>query len=255
MAKPFMENTDHLNDKHKAFFKHWDTLLTKEEKGSFRFRREIWTMASSEREAAGRCFGKLAIVPGSISVDGNKQRINKYTYTLEKPGSAGDFSFIESQLGEGDPIVISDEDGHIALAIGYVSQLRKNRIMVQVDRRLHSARTRQKNFNEDSNQVFDGIVEVNCTPRTPALARQPSEREEVFYRIDKDEFINGMAGIRNNLIQIMSKEANSKYRRLIAELLPPEFKESPTAYRLDEVPGAGSLNEDQKNAVTKVMSG
>jgi len=256
VIKPFIENTEHLNEKHMAFFKHWDTLLTKEEKGSMRFRRELWTMTSSDREAVGRCFGKLIIVPESISVDESKQRINKYTYSFEKPGStAGDFSFIESQLSEGDPIVVSDEKGHIALAIGYVFQIRRNRITVQVDRRLHNARTRQKNFNEDTYQVFDGIVEVKGTPRTPALTQQPSEKEEIFYRVDKDEFSNGMAGVRNNLIQIMSKEANSKYRRLIAELLPPEFKESPTAYQLDEVPGAGSLNEDQKNAVVRIMSG
>ena len=247
-----METTKHLTRKHAEFFKHWDTLLTKEEKGSSQLKREVWTMTSRDREVAGRCFGDLVIVPGSTIVDQSNQKINKYTYSFQKQDTPAGFTFRDSQLGEGDPIVVSDEKGHIALAIGYIYEIRKDCMIVQVDRRLHNARTRQKNFNEDSYQVFDGIVEVRETPRTQTQTQSQAVKEEVLYRIDKDEFGSGMAGIRNNLVQIMAPEANGKYRRLIADLEAPEFKESPTAYQLDNI---ADLNEDQQRAVRKAMNG
>ncbi|KAF8534757.1 hypothetical protein BDD12DRAFT_389116 [Trichophaea hybrida] len=193
VVKPFLETTGHLNAKHEAFFKHWDTLLTKEEKGSMQFRRELWTMTSSEREATGRCFANLVIVPDSIAVDQSNQKINKYRYSFQKQHSTSAVNFIEAQLSEGDPIVVSDEKGHIALAIGFVSRIHRDRVTVQVDRRLHNTRTRQKGFNEDSNQVFNGIVELRGSQQQSQS--QGICSEEILYRVDKDEFSNGMANI------------------------------------------------------------
>jgi DNA replication ATP-dependent helicase Dna2 len=251
VAKPFLEHTEHLKPIHETFFKHWDTLLTKEEKDLVNFRRELWTMSSSEREAVGRCFGNLILVPDVISVDQNSQTINKYTYTFRKPPNTPDFNFFESQLSEGDPIVVSDEKGRFALAIGYAYQIQKNYLVVKVDRRLHNALTRQTNFDEKSHQVFDGIAEVG---NGLSCFRAKSVSEARRFRVDKDEFSNGMSSIRNNLIQIMSHEVNGKYRRLIVELETPKFKESPTAYQLGSM-SHGSLNVDQKRAVEMVMSG
>jgi len=252
VVKTFLETTKHLNAKHEAFFKHWDTLLTKEEKGSMQFRRELWTMTSSEREATGRCFANLVIVPELITVDNSNQKINKYRYSFQKQDSSSVFNFNEAQLSEGDPIVVSDEKGHIALAIGFVSQIRKDRVTVQVDRRLHNTRTRQKGFNEDFNQVFNGIVELQSTQQR-IQSQQVCGGDQILYRVDKDEFSNGIAKIRNNLVQLMSpEEANDKHRRLIVDLEVPVFKESPTAYQLAT---QSNLNDDQKRAVEKVMSG
>ncbi|KAA8893185.1 DNA replication factor Dna2-domain-containing protein [Sphaerosporella brunnea] len=244
----FQDETSHLNEKHKAFFKHWDTLLSKEEKDTVKLRRELWSMTSPEREAAGRCFGKLVIVPEFIAVDQSNPKINRYTYSFRKAAPPADFSFLESQINEGDPVVVSDEKGHIALAIGYVFQISKTEITLQVDRRLHNARRRQKDFDEESHQVFDGIelpATYQCEPHS-----SPHVTETILFRIDRDEFSNGMAKIRNNLIQLMSKEAG-KHRRLIVDLETPEFKEHPAAYQLDCV---STLNEDQKRAINTVMS-
>jgi DNA replication ATP-dependent helicase Dna2 len=244
----FLDTTGHLNEKHQAFFKHWDNLLSKEEKGFVNLRRELWSMTSSDREVAGRCFSELVISPGSIAVDQSKHKINKYTYSFQKHVPQGNFSFLESQLNEGDPIVVSDEKGHLALAIGYIFRICKSKITVQVDRRLHNSWTRQKNF-DNSRQVFDGIVEL---PEPGMLEPQmPQVKEKVLYRVDKDEFSNGMANIRNNLIQLMSPDA-SKCRRLIVNLEAPVFKERPITHVVDD---QSTLNDDQRRAVSKVMSG
>jgi DNA replication ATP-dependent helicase Dna2 len=50
----FDENTGHLDDRDADFLKHWDDLLTKEEADVFRFRNELWTMISADREKLGR---------------------------------------------------------------------------------------------------------------------------------------------------------------------------------------------------------
>jgi DNA replication ATP-dependent helicase Dna2 len=242
----FPEITEHLNETHAAFFKHWDTLLTYEEKGSTQFRSELWTMTSEEREAAGRAFSNLIIVPEASNSTPSTQKINKYRYTFKKADPSSNWSFQDSQLGEGDPIVISDEKGHIALSIGFVTEIRRSRITIQGDRRLHNTRTRQHNFDEDKNQVFNGIIELRNGSR---LSASEEQEEPILYRLDKDEFSSGMSNIRNNLIQLMSPSSPSKYLQLIVDLIPPIFKPHSTAYHLPP-----DLNPDQHRAVEKVMS-
>jgi DNA replication ATP-dependent helicase Dna2 len=50
----FDEQTGHLDERDTAFLNHWNTLLTKEEGDIFRFRNELWTMLSADREKLGR---------------------------------------------------------------------------------------------------------------------------------------------------------------------------------------------------------
>lgn len=54
LGEYFDEQTTHLDDKDAAFLKHWNDLLTKEEAEIFRFRNELWTMLSADREKLGR---------------------------------------------------------------------------------------------------------------------------------------------------------------------------------------------------------
>ncbi|KAL7276348.1 DNA replication endonuclease-helicase Dna2 [Rhizina undulata] len=224
VEKHFYEQTKHLGESHKKFFKHWDGLLSKEERDLFRFRRELWTMLSSEREALGRCFGDLSIVPGGVLVS------------------------------VGEPIVISDENGHFALAMGYVTDIRRSTITVQIDRKIHNARTRRPGFHEENNQVFSGIVEITEGGKKLSDSQVDNqELQDILYRLDKDEFSNGMALVRNNLMQLFAPDSSSRPRELIVDLVEPVFKESPTAYPLD-ASSQTNLNEDQRRAVEKVMS-
>ncbi|KAK4099418.1 DNA replication factor Dna2 [Parathielavia hyrcaniae] len=249
----FDEAVRHLTPTHQEFFLKWEDLLTKEEKESQKLRRELWTMVSTEREKVGRCFANVIIEEGSASEDKNQAKINRFSYTFIKQSPAPGFSFLDSQLTVGEPIVVSDEQGHFALALGYVTAVKKQRISVAVDRRLHNARIRQPGFDEVDNQVFASIMEVAPEGAKPEQSQNKIKKTPIRYRLDKDEFSNGMATVRNNLVQVMAdgQFGSAEIRRLVVDLVPPRFKSTPTQYT---VPGRDSLNVDQKAAVEKVMS-
>ncbi|KAK4913982.1 DNA replication endonuclease-helicase Dna2 [Elasticomyces elasticus] len=79
--------------------------------------------------------------------------------------------------------------------------------------------------------------------------------DSTLYRIDKDEFSNGMATVRNNLIRIMEKDLfkAKELRELIVDLKPPIFKHTSTAYNLSGPASQAQINVDQRDAIEKVM--
>jgi DNA replication ATP-dependent helicase Dna2 len=253
MGDQFVAAVGHLNAEHRDFFRKWDDLLTKEEKDMMKFRRELWTMLSSERESLGRCFGKVIIEPESAYEDMNGQKINRYRYTFVKQKPAPNFSFTESQITPGEPIVISDENGHFALANGYVLLVSPKRVTVAVDRKLHDARVKGPRFDAERNQTFKGIMEIVQGDKPESISKPIELEEPTLYRLDKDEFSSGMAIVRNNLVRMMEKDLFQvqRLRSLIVEGVIPLF--SPISTELASLPQA-SLNVDQKRAIEKVMS-
>jgi DNA replication ATP-dependent helicase Dna2 len=253
MKAKFDEVVKHLTPKHKDFFLKWDQLLTMEERESLKFRRELWTMLSSEREKVGRCFSNVIIQPGSAYEDVSNPKINRFQYVLVKEDPAANFSFLDSQITVGEPIVISDERGNFALANGYVTQVRKRKITVAVDRRLHNARTKGPDFDEVNNQSFAGIMEVVDEKTGSSQIKAAPTEPPVKYRLDKDEFSNGMALVRNNLIQVMAEGpfGSREIRNLVVDLVAPRFKPHSTAYTLTD---RENINIDQRRAIEKVMS-
>lgn len=249
LGDDFDAATGHLDQGDRDFFRKWDELLTKEEGNLVKFRRELWTLLSNERESLGRCFGDVVIDPRSACEEKNGTKINRYRYTFLKRQASPNFSFAESQISVGEPIVVSDEKGHFALANGYVVQVSTSHITAAVDRKLHSARARTAGFDPVTNQSFKGIMEIEGDGST---ALEDAD-EPMVYRIDKDEFSNGMAIVRNNLICMMDKDLFQArhLRRLIIEGQPPVFKPTPSAYTIAD---SDSLNVDQKQAIEKVMS-
>lgn len=249
----FVAVVKHLTPKHRNFFLKWDELLIKEEKESLKYRPELWTMLSSEREKLGRCFSNVVIEPGSACEETTNPKINRYRYTLTKQSAKDDFSFLDSQITVGEPIVISDEMGHFQLANGYATHIRKHKVTIAVDRRLHNARIRGLDFDGVNNQVFASIMDVTAggAPVKP-LTGNPAE-EPIQYRLDKDEFSNGMATARNNLIQVMAEGqfGSREIRNLVVDLSPPRFKAQSTAYTLAD---RDNINVDQERAIQKVMS-
>lgn len=256
MGEKFDDLVRHLNSNHQQFFSKWDDLLTKEEKDIVRFRKELWTMRSLERQQGGRCWGSLVIEPGSFREIEGAPKINRFQYTFVKQKPTPGFLFTESQITLGEPVVISDEKGHFALANGYVTSIRKHKIEVTMDRRLHNARVRGKDFDALRNQSFVGIMEVveDGTSQSTTTPTQPEE--PVVYRVDKDEFSNGMALVRNNLIRLMEKDVFGvqALRKLIVEGVAPTFKPTASAYTIADTSSQANLNVDQKAAIEKVMS-
>lgn len=253
MNEKFNEVIKHLTQEHQEFFIKWENLLTKEEKEGQKTKRELWTMTSSQREKKSRCFSDVIIEEGSASVDEDNPRINRFHYTFIKREPMPDFTFIGSELTVGEPIVVSDEDGHYALAIGYITSVRKQRISVAVDRRLHNARIRQPGFDEVDNQAFASIMEVAHEGASVEQSQGKIKQLPIRYRLDQDEFSNGMATVRNNLIQMMANDvpAAVRIRELIVDLEPPRFKPVATQYTVTD---GESLNVDQQRAIEKVMS-
>ncbi|KAJ5169535.1 Dna2/Cas4 domain of unknown function DUF83 [Penicillium coprophilum] len=249
LGEDFDAAVGHLNNGDRDFFRKWDQLLTKEEGNLVKFRRELWTLLSSEREALGRCFGDVVIDQNSVYEENAGQKINRYHYTFVKRQASPGFSFAESQISVGEPIVISDEKGHFALANGYVVHTSSSHIKVGVDRKLHNARSKTAGFDPVTNQSFRGIMEVGR--EEPTALEDPDE--QVIYRIDKDEFSNGMAIVRNNLICMMDKDLFQarQLRRLIVEGQAPAFRTISSSYTISD---PGNLNVDQRQAIDKVMS-
>ncbi|KAL9008172.1 MAG: hypothetical protein Q9173_006674 [Seirophora scorigena] len=256
LKEKFDQVVRHLKPSHADFFRKWDDLLTKEEKDIVKFRRELWTMQGVDREKIGRCFSNVIIESGSAKEMDDAPKINRYHYSFVKQKTAPGFSFLESQITTGEPIVISDEKGHFALANGYVTAIRKRRIDVAVDRRLNDARDRTERFHSQDHQSFVGIMDV-LEEGSTGLARSTEQpREATVYRIDKDEFSNGMAAVRNNLISLMDNEVfgSQALRKLIVENVAPTFRPRPSEYRLGDSASQASLNTDQRNAVEKILS-
>ncbi|GAB7363920.1 hypothetical protein MBLNU230_g4483t1 [Neophaeotheca triangularis] len=243
------------------WFAKWDKLLTFEESELSRFRKELWTMPSAEREAIGRCFGRLVIMheeassatPNKIDgIEGSGGKINRFTYAFERtPGAEGSPFSEGSQLIVGEPVVVSSESGQWALANGYVVGVRKRSITVAVDRKLGDARRRANDFDESNNQSFSGIMTVGAKTNDGCNQRS---HEKILYRLDKDEFSNGLANIRNNLVSLMSSHPiHTKLRSQIVNEVSPSFA---TQSQLPAMPPSqlGEMNEDQQAAVTKVLT-
>lgn len=245
MREKFDKVVRNLRPIHGDFFKKWEDLLTKEETEMMKFRRELWTMVSTEREKVGRCFANVILEPGSGSEDLGSAKINRFHYTFIKRDETLNFSFSESQMAVGEPVVVSDENGHYALAKGYVTAILPTRITVAVDRRLKNARARLPGFDEVSNQTFSGITDPT-SDSSPTLA----------YRLDKDEFSSGMAMVRNNLVQIMDDEVfhAKELRELIVEGRAPVFKSQSSAYSISGPQSQLDINDDQRGAIEKIMT-
>jgi DNA replication ATP-dependent helicase Dna2 len=151
--------------------------------------------------------------------------------------------------------VISDEKGHFALANGFVTKVRPTRITVAVDRRLHNIRRKARDFHPVNNQSFTGVMAV--TMHGTQFDPEPSNLDEpLLLRLDKDEFSNGMATARNNIIRLMEKNLfrARELRELIIEGSAPAFRPRSSAYTLSGPASQKDVNVDQRLAIERVMS-
>jgi DNA replication ATP-dependent helicase Dna2 len=230
-----------------------------EEQEIFRFRRELWTMGAEERQKTGRCFANMVITNSAsnpVVAGRTSSKIHQFTYTFKrkstvqqtiKKGILGSFNGISSKyqieispssneldtssllnghITRGDAITVSIEPDFIALSHGFVLELDPESITIGVDRPLDV---------------------------TNLLDRYHASGQEAIFRIDKDELTAGIARIRNNLAHLFYKDGDHKRRELIVDLRPPEFHEIAPSTVASLGRKAG-LNEDQRNAMAKVIS-
>ncbi|KAJ3009133.1 UNVERIFIED_CONTAM: Tripartite DNA replication factor [Siphonaria sp. JEL0065] len=255
----FEEITKDLSPNHAAFFKKWEGLLKKEEGDIQTLRKEVWTMESADREKYGSCLSNMTVV-GDEEFSQDAAKAHRFTYTLKKADprekslstSKEPKSFLNLQLLTGDPIVISSEARHYALAIGFLTHVDFDSVTVSVDRRLKGLPKRLQAFDMDSNQVFSSI-RMNPEGVVSVEGITSHDLQTALYRIDKDELSAGMALVRGNLTNLFIPEGDAKRRRLVVDLEAPTFRAcQPEDLAMIETDP--SLNIDQKNAMQKVLT-
>ncbi|KAJ3036787.1 Tripartite DNA replication factor [Rhizophlyctis rosea] len=245
----FDKKTAHMTPEHVAFFDKWDRLVTLEEGDMQRFRKEMWTMTGAERQKIGRRMKVLPTDPPSEAAKG----INRFRYRFVPADiSASQLdstsaSLLSSHMAVGDPIVVSSEEGHLALAIGFIVDIQPGSVTVTVDREVRGIPKRLDPFDEGVNQNFwaletGGGVEASSRTFVPDVT---------LYRIDKDELTTGMALVRGNLVSLFTAEGDEKRRRLVVDLEAPVFGREGG---LSGMENQGALNHDQKKAVEKVLA-
>ncbi|KAK7202981.1 DNA replication factor Dna2-domain-containing protein [Myxozyma melibiosi] len=222
--------TENVGEEEKKFLLHWDELLTMEEKSMGKFLNEMWLMSGVERQRVGRCFASLRVESKSSAVLDGSSRIE---YTLcraadvEAAVEDGSGSFLDSQINVGDQILVSDSLGHLALASGILNAVGPDWIAISVDR------------------------EFDTRSRYGAAK---TATEKITYRVEKDEFSNIMAMIRNNIIQLLMDPGCVAKKRLIVNLDAPRFVGQRPGSQATALRVSRGLNVDQKRAVKHVLA-
>ncbi|KAF8931211.1 Tripartite DNA replication factor [Haplosporangium gracile] len=280
----FDEVTDHLNDTHAAFFKHWDRLLSLEQGDVTKFQSQIWSMLSADRQATGNCFSNLVLLENRLKNAANaadshddpsvvSERFAKYRYrfkmgtpfpsvsqqSLSQTLRVGN-SLLSSNISIGDPIVLSSEGQHYALAIGQVLDLSLSEVAVGLDRPLQGPPMRLDRYDSERNQSYRGLIEYEGPASSSTLMASSYEGDyhealskgKITFRIDKDEMAAGLNRARGNLVQLFRADrdgGDAKRRHLVVELERPKFMPVDD-YHCDNL----SLNDNQKNAIETVLA-
>ncbi|KAJ3013117.1 Tripartite DNA replication factor [Thoreauomyces humboldtii] len=252
----FDKKTGHMTPSHTAFFDKWERLITMEEGDLHRLRKELWTLQGPEREKLRRCFSGLTVLPDPANEGPSGSGKLRYRYRMARAAfepvdgeaPAAPISFMSSSITIGDPIVISTEAGHYALAIGFITDIQPAMITVAVDRQLHGAPNRHPDFDPVNNQDFRGILDA-------APKEHGDSNDLPLYRVDKDELAAGMGLARRNLVTLLSENGDAKRRKLIIDLEAPTFQHDPgrTSATVTDPPATTSLNDDQLKALNKVL--
>lgn len=230
--------TSHLTPGQTAFYQKWERLLSLEEEDMVKFKRELWTLTAAAREELGRCFANMALDPtqSDVGAGTTSGEMHAHTYRFIRkpmPGSPGQ-TLLGGSMSPGDPCVVSIEPGTFSVAQGYVMDVSGNSVIVGLDHHLDAVLERT-------------AVEVGKSVNLGAL--------DITFRIDRDEFSDGMAKIRFHLSRLFfsTSERDTRHRELIVDLQPPRFEEDSEDSVCDaELPA--HLNVDQRAAMRKVLS-
>ena len=240
----YFDIVEHLMPDQIEFFKYWNESLSKEEQSVKSHLKELWTMTSQAREAVGRCFAR-------VKVQGEPEELlfsevtSRYTYMLVRSDET-DSPFKESDdLSEGDPIIVSDESGHIFLASGFLSKVNELVITIKVDRRLTDSLQKQIGFNETDNQAYHSLMHSTWEETN-------TQSISTIFRIDKNEFAMSMSLARNNLVELMLMNNSYSQLETIVDLQPPRFDS--LLHKLTAHSYWNRLNPDQISAVQKILA-
>ena len=226
------KKTSHLSSSQLDFFRKWEELITLEEQDMNRFRKELWTLNAREREAKGRCFSSMSLdrsyspsmgAARSESAAKKQMRIHQYTYRFTRHTDSNISSLLNGHISVGDPVTISAEPDLLALARGFVIELKPREVVVGVD-----------------HIISDDYIKRCQSP------------SQIVFRIDKDELMSGLGRIRDNLAQLFYVSGNPRLLSFVVDLSPPSFtEENPSC--MTSLVKSSSLNVNQLQAVEHVL--
>ncbi|KAG7662477.1 dna2 [[Candida] subhashii] len=241
----YHEITKHIldNERYKTFFKYWDEIIAQEEVMMSKTGKQLWTMTSAQREAkTGKCLGSMMVVNTKESPSDKV-----YEYTFAKSGS----NALTTQLIPSDRIIISDEDGHFAIASGTIKTITKEHIVIVTKRRIIiSKEAKLKHFNQRDNQVFQSALRETSHSQQEHITSSACSNK--LFRLDLDEMFYGMGLARFNILNLFLRPeigGDEKTRKLIVDLQEPTY--SPNSW---QVPQKKYFNVDQIMAFQKVFT-
>jgi DNA replication ATP-dependent helicase Dna2 len=209
----FTEKTSHLTETDIQFIKDWEALISVEEKNSRSSSKDIWTLEVKEREKKGSCIGGLKILMSSVvGTKGRFSNLIKFGKSSGVGSQSPTRSLVDSNSGDGDPVVVLQQNSRHPLAIGIVQTLTATTISVMVDKHI-------KSDGDDS----------------------------ITYTIDKDSFAGGLNLVRGNLYGLFLP-GGARLRDLIVSLVPPTFNDVNNSLISDI---QAKLNPDQRNAILR----
>ncbi|KAJ2800951.1 DNA replication endonuclease-helicase Dna2 [Coemansia guatemalensis] len=250
-----------LSPAHKAFVRKWLQLIDREDADMQRFRAELWTMGAEYREQqTGRCISGLRLQVESFEDTGELGAYSRYRMSFEAGvGAATQRSFLDSQIGVGDPIVVSVAGGQYALAIGYVQQLEYGRITVALDRPVRGVPRRRAGFDRTTNQDFEAIMDIRVrgsANETVLGAEVPAAAGSDVFRIDKDEMKSTMGRVRAHLMRLFMAGDGERWRRLLVDLATPTFAplHANVEARVADAAVRSQLNKGQALVLRRVLA-
>lgn len=228
--------TEQLSGKpiYAEFYEHWDQLLSKEEAFMARFNKDLWVLTAQEREKEqGKALSDLVIaksLDSDIDTEG-------FQYTFKRK-SAGAYTPMDlGHIMKYDKVIISDDNGHFALALGFVRHIDAVSVTIATKRRILPTELKTDKFHRA------GVL------RTSQIAPQ-NRGESIIFRIDKDEMFYGMGVARFNVLNLFLFDGDSVRRRLVVEQDTPKFDEKPFLKIEDE---EHNFNPDQVSAFRKAF--
>lgn len=238
IADVYELKTSHLTSSQCAFFKKWESLISLEEHDASRYKKELWTLGAEERQSRGRCFARMVLSEGRRELDtSSHHRIHQFTYRFVRASGAAlsqgsTTSLLSGHMLVGDPVTVSVEPDLLALARGFIIDLKPDEVTLGVDHELDveliESRISQSG-DRDSFSVLQGVE----------------------FRIDKDELFTGMARVRGNLAQLFYVDGDTRRLKLVVDLDTPQFSPLSNSNMPDYVK---ELNAKQQNAVSMAVA-
>ncbi|KAI8382329.1 DNA replication factor Dna2-domain-containing protein, partial [Blakeslea trispora] len=236
----FDKMTGHLNDSTTEFVRHWWKLLDQEETDVDYIRKDIWSQPAEIREIMGQCLSNMKLDVNESEIDSQTSRWRFcFKRAPEQP--------LICNIHVGDPVVVSSMEGHINLAMGFVTKISLSDIHLTLNEPLRIPPQMDFDFDVENHQNFYSFVGVQNN------MMDFYNRSRFLYRIDKDEMSTGMSLLRNNLIMLVAKtseddNSSERLRELIVDLKKPEFTTA-----VPHISASSKMNPDQRNALRRVL--